>query len=155
MSIGHVSKELAIAIVCQLITIVLAALVLLSLATVYDWANRSLSWFSNPWLIFGIYLCPLIIMLALGPMFYLWSYQKRTESKWNPMSSVNMNHSCLVQIYMHSHAIIIAVLVVGLLSIGIKSAFIFSMALAFYTVAIFANVLLNWQSSGMYGKSSE
>lgn len=43
----------------------------LLMATFYDWGNRTLTYFSNSWLVIGLYICPSVIGLVLPMTLYL------------------------------------------------------------------------------------
>lgn len=67
----HLQFEFAAVFLIQLVSIGVAIGVLILLATIYDAGSRSMSWFSNNWLIFGLFYCPLIFCLGIGPATYV------------------------------------------------------------------------------------
>lgn len=71
-----VSIQFGLAIIIQCVSIVLGAGVLILLSIIYDACNRSMSYFSNPWILFGIYYCPLMFCLGLGCALHITFYKK-------------------------------------------------------------------------------
>lgn len=52
-------------------TLTLAAGVSILIAVIIDEANAPLFWFTQNWLIFGIYICPYFFVAATVPTLYL------------------------------------------------------------------------------------
>lgn len=71
--------EFVIAIAIQLLGLALGAGVTMFIAFVLDICGRSMSWYSNQWLIFGLYFCPFFFCNALIPYLYI---------KWREKSDV-------------------------------------------------------------------
>lgn len=78
LSTAEAVKELGTIVGVQGLCIAVSLGLLLLLAVIYDASNRSMSWFSNPWLLFGIYVCPMLFCLGIGPSLYI-KYRKRVE----------------------------------------------------------------------------
>lgn len=76
LSTAEAAKVLGTTIGVQGLCIALSLGLMMLLAFIYDAANRSMSWFSNPWLLFGIYICPMFFCLGIGPSLYI-KYWKR------------------------------------------------------------------------------
>lgn len=76
LSASTVSIQFGLAIIIQCVSIVLGAGVLVILSIIYDACNRSISFFSNPWILFGIYYCPLMFCLGLGCALHVTFYKK-------------------------------------------------------------------------------
>lgn len=88
---------------------------------IYDAAGRPLSYYSELWLLYGIYFSPFYLGLALGPMLYF------TLNKKLPLT---VSHE--VQLFLHSHAILLSVLLIITTGARIRSAYIILVALIFY-----------------------
>ncbi len=76
LSVTDAAKELGWIVIVQALCIGVGLGLLLVLAVIYDAAYRSMSWFSNPWLLFGIYVCPLFFCLGIGPSLYIMFRKK-------------------------------------------------------------------------------
>lgn len=68
--------EFVIAIIIQLLGLVLGIGVTMLIAFTLDACGRSMSWYSNQWIIFGLYFCPFFFCNALIPYLYIkWREQ--------------------------------------------------------------------------------
>lgn len=89
MSTAEAAKELGTIIIVQALCLAVSLGLLLLLAVIYDAAYRSMSWFSNPWLLFGIYICPMFFCLGIGPSLYIM-YRKKVEKYRLQCKSLNL-----------------------------------------------------------------
>lgn len=121
------------------------------LSSVYDSYHKSMSWFSDPWILLGIYVCPMVCVHALGPAVYLTIYEKLAVKKLKKSDEgPALKRSHQVQMFMHAFALILAVLLVILTLFGIQSAFILLLALIFYGVSLLLNLITSLQLRGRY-----
>lgn len=67
----HLALEFAAVFLIQLLSVGLAIGTIILLATIFDAASRSMSWFSNKWLVFGLFYCPIAFCLGIGPATYV------------------------------------------------------------------------------------
>ncbi len=65
------TSEFGAVLVLQVISIILAVGIVILLAFVYDKGLRSMSWYSSPWIVIGIYYCPLFFGLGIIPSLYV------------------------------------------------------------------------------------
>lgn len=145
-------NQFLIIILLQLVSIALGILLLLLLALIYDAAHRSLSWFASPWLLFGIYLCPLYFCLMSGPAVYILVYRMRIARMVEAAKAVDdesepsmLLRSHQIQLFLHAQSVLMVVCVIVLTAIGIKSAFMFTIPLVFVAASTFINVLFKIQ----------
>lgn len=80
LSAKDAAKELGVILLVQLVCVIISLGVVVLLAFIYDAAYRSMSWFSNPWMLFGIYVCPMFFCLGMGPSLYIM-YSKKVYRK--------------------------------------------------------------------------
>lgn len=80
MKIGGGFVEFLVALGIQLLSLMLGAAVTMFIAFILDICGRSMSWYSNQWLIFGLYFCPFFFCNALIPYLYI---------KWREKSDVS------------------------------------------------------------------
>lgn len=73
--------EFALIIVLQFLSLCLAVAMVVILSLIFDAASRSMSWFSNQWLIIGLYYFPLFFALGIVPATYL-SIRNRVTILW-------------------------------------------------------------------------
>lgn len=124
-------------VVVQIVTIALAVAVVIALAILYDAVARSMSWFSSPWLLFGIYLCPFFYVLGQGSATYLWCQRKATSKRIPNL----LNKSYRVQMLLHAQCLVLGCIGIALTGLMIKSAYIVTMFVAFYTVSLIINTI--------------
>lgn len=55
----------------QLLSFVLAFGLPFLMAVFFDAGDRSMTWFTNKWLVFGLYICPCLFGLVAPTLFYL------------------------------------------------------------------------------------
>lgn len=68
--------EFVIAVAIQLLGLIIGAAVTMFIAFILDICGRSMSWYSNQWLIFGLYFCPFFFCNACIPYLYIkWREQ--------------------------------------------------------------------------------
>lgn len=66
-----------IIIILQLVTVVVAVGLTLLIAVIVDALNITQSWYTETWLIFGLYFCPMFFVLSIAPGFYIqWCKKK-------------------------------------------------------------------------------
>lgn len=66
-----ISIQFAISFGIQLCSLAVAVGVTICLAYLIDAVGYSMAWFSQQWLIFGIYVCPFIFLLGIFPALFL------------------------------------------------------------------------------------
>lgn len=85
---SQLTLEFAAVFLIQLLSIGLTLGVLMLLATIFDAASRSMSWFSNTWLIFGLFYCPIMFCLGIGPASYV-SIKNKVRTTFTPRRNPN------------------------------------------------------------------
>ncbi|KAG4071651.1 hypothetical protein HA402_011805 [Bradysia odoriphaga] len=133
----HLTLEFTAVFLIQILSVALAIGVVLLLATIFDAVSRSMSWFSNKWLVFGLFYCPLIFCLGIGPATYVSFKSKKAVSL-----------SCYIQMFLHSQCIVYIILILVMTGMGLRSAFLLLFALVFYSLTTFINLLSRLQSRG-------
>lgn len=137
---GRVLAEYAIAFVIQCLSAVLAFGVCLFIAWLLDTFGRSMSWYTNVWLIFGIYFCPFYVCNSLLPYFYI-KYRERKEK---------ISTSYYVQLAIHAHCNLICVILIVLTALRIKSAYLALPSTMFYFFSTILNIVFNFINKGKY-----
>ncbi|XP_037035534.1 endoplasmic reticulum metallopeptidase 1-like isoform X1 [Bradysia coprophila] len=126
LSASMVSIQFGLAIIIQCVSIVLGAGLVIILSIVYDACNRSLSYFSNHWILFGIFYCPLLFCLGLGCALHI-TFLKKKE----------IHTHLYVQLYLHAQSVFFIILILAMTAVGIKTTFTVTFTLAFYTLTMF------------------
>ncbi|KAH8270873.1 hypothetical protein KR018_010625, partial [Drosophila ironensis] len=107
----------------------LGIVLVLSIALFLDAVNLPMSWFSEIWMLFGLYFCPMIFGMGIVPAIYF----SRTKEHGLPLGYG-------IQLLMHSHCLILTVITVVMVSYNIRSAFIIMICISFYTLSVLINM---------------
>ncbi|KAH8297049.1 hypothetical protein KR044_003986, partial [Drosophila immigrans] len=137
LSTCHVFQRLIILVIIQIIGLVLAMALPLQVAHYFDSFGMSLTYFSRPYLLIGLYICPSLIGLSL-PITIYYILQQRIKLPFN-------YH---LQLGLHSWAIVLSVLDILLTIRGIRSAYIVTIPIVFYALAMILNMLTTFHDRG-------
>lgn len=135
LTMGEVSVELLISLLCHIVGIGFGVGLVFLLAIIYDAAGRAMSWFSSPWLLFGLYMCPFLITLALPVVVWVDNFKR---------GLLSTSHQ--VQLYLHGQLFLLVVLLCVTTLMGIRSAYILLIGVVFQTASVFINFLLGLQN---------
>lgn len=133
-SILFILKNFGIILSIEIATLILAAAVPIVLALIIDATYSPLFWFSQPWLIFGIYFCPFCFVMAMIPAIYL-----KRSSKTSPLRFG-------IQLFLHAYCVILIILVIVMTGLSIRSTFAVTINIAFYTLSVIVNWAVGLQS---------
>ncbi|EDW32410.1 GL11618 [Drosophila persimilis] len=123
----------AITIGMQLASLALAVGLALLVAVFMDGVNRSMTWFTSTWTIFGLYLAPIIFGMSILPALYL------EKTKRDPLGL-----GFRIQLFMHSHCFWLIVIMVTLTGLSIRSAYLIMLCVLFDIVALIVNLVTKW-----------
>lgn len=152
MSYLRIFAEFGIILLIQIVSIALSVGVIFALAVIYDAANRSMSWYSSTWLLFGLYFCPLFFCQGLGPAIYLIVYRKKMSNKLQKgadneeQSSLKMGYQ--IQMFLHAQCVIFILLLLVLTGLSIRTAFLIVITIIFYSLTMFINFITKLQLRG-------
>lgn len=147
LSYPQILGEFGIIIVVQLISIVGAAGIVIILSIIYDAVNRSMSWYSHPWIVFGIYLCPLAFVLGLGPAVYI-TIRNRMAKKDEKLLKPRTTQSYQIQMFLHAQCFLFSIFMLICTAIMLKTTFIFTFIVMFYFFAAFINLVFKFLHHG-------
>uniref|UniRef100_A0A0K8UYI2 FXNA-like protease n=2 Tax=Bactrocera latifrons TaxID=174628 RepID=A0A0K8UYI2_BACLA len=128
-----VIRRYSLAFAVQLLSLSLGAVFALIIAVFMDGVGRSMTWFSQTWLIFGLYFCPIFFCMAIFPALFL----ERTKKD---LLSLGFR----IQLFMHSHCLMLILLTIVLTAFNIRSAFMFMLAVFFDIAALIINLITKW-----------
>ncbi|XP_005177919.1 endoplasmic reticulum metallopeptidase 1 [Musca domestica] len=114
----------------QLATVMLAMGVTLLIAVFMDAIGLSMAWFSQPWMIFGLYFCPMFFVMGILPAIYF----SRTKEHGLPLAYA-------IQLLMHAHCLILTIITILMIAFGIRSAFVIMLCIGFYTLSVILNMV--------------
>ncbi|XP_034110822.1 endoplasmic reticulum metallopeptidase 1-like [Drosophila albomicans] len=130
VSLYLVINWLILVTVIQIISFALGIVLPLVVAYTMDSYGLTLTYYSTPVLIIGLYVCPSLIGLSL-PLTIYFSLQCRNK----------ISAPYHLQLALHGQAIILAVLSIVVTYLGYRSAYIFVIPLVFYVVALALNLM--------------
>ncbi|KAH8372492.1 hypothetical protein KR093_011712, partial [Drosophila rubida] len=116
--------------VIQVISVVLAIALPIIVVNTMDSFGLSLTYYSSPVLIVGLYVCPSLIGLSLPLTIY---YSLQCNNK--------VSAPYHLQLALHGQAVILAVLSIVVTYLGYRSAYIFVIPLVFYVAALVLNLM--------------
>ncbi|KAH8400959.1 hypothetical protein KR009_002178, partial [Drosophila setifemur] len=112
----------------------------LLMAVMFDAGDRSLTYFTHNWLVFGLYICPAVIGLVLPlTLYYTLKPNVRVEI-----------HAYHLQMSLHAHLVVLALLTIILTALGYRSQYLCLMAMIFYAGALLINLLSKLHDRGYY-----
>jgi len=87
LSSGYVAKRLVILIIIQFIALALGLALPILVAYLFDSLSLSLTYFSCPYLLIGLYVCPSLIGLSL-PITIYYQLQQNVSYTWIGLTSL-------------------------------------------------------------------
>ncbi|XP_050743758.1 endoplasmic reticulum metallopeptidase 1-like [Drosophila biarmipes] len=136
---GRISILCVIALGLHLLGCLLCMALPLLMAVLYDVSDRTLTYYSNNWLVIGLYICPAIIGMALPPTIY---HSFKNNDK--------LSHSYHIYIDSHAHCVVLAFLAILLTAIGLRIPYMCMLSLVFYAVSLLINLLTTLHDRGYY-----
>ncbi|XP_013111716.2 endoplasmic reticulum metallopeptidase 1 [Stomoxys calcitrans] len=116
----------------QLLTVAVAVGLTILIAIIVEALNITQSWYTQTWIIFGLYFCPMFFVLAIVPGFYI---------KWRKNENT-MRLNDIIACFMHAHCLILAIICIIMTGLGIRSAFFVMIAVFFYTISLILNMVV-------------
>ncbi|XP_017033139.1 endoplasmic reticulum metallopeptidase 1-like [Drosophila kikkawai] len=135
--IGTYSRAFGMQFLLALLGLLLALVFPILMSVFYGLGNRTMSYFSNSWLIIGLFVCPSVIGLVLPSTLYL-----------SLRPSEKIPHTYHLQIVGHAHCVLLAVLCILVTAIGIRTAYLFMICIFFYMAALIINLASRLHDKG-------
>lgn len=157
VSIGYILRLFSLIFVLHLIGWILAIVLPIVIATIFDKADCSLTWFTTKWLIFGLYISPTLLGLSVPTLLYL-SISRNVSKKKNVIYSTI--HSLLsskkdkvsqpyrLQMVDHAHTLILSILCIILTYVGIRSSYFLMIPLLFHAISLVINMVTTLHKRG-------
>lgn len=134
---GTYALNISLMFIIEVASILGAVGVNILIGIIIDAMGLPLAWYTSPWILFGLYYCPVFFVLGFGSACYL------TMRKENPIPL----RFC-VQIFLHSHAIVLALITIALTAMEARSAFFPMVAVFFYTISVIMNLVTQFYRRG-------
>ncbi|KAH8316553.1 hypothetical protein KR067_010072 [Drosophila pandora] len=113
----------------NLLSVLVSAILPVLLGLFMDAVHLPMSWFSNSWLILGLYFTTFFFGFAIVPAMYF---------HWTKFDKLPIGQR--VQILLHSHCLLLAILTLILTICGVRSVFVLTLSCLFYTVGLIINI---------------
>ncbi|CAD7014585.1 endoplasmic reticulum metallopeptidase 1 isoform X2 [Ceratitis capitata] len=126
---GNIINRAITSLGIQVLAVISAVAICFFIAVFMDLVHMPMTWFTNSWLILGLYFCPLFFAFAIVPALYFHS-QKR----------VRFPLGFRVQILLHCHCLFLTFVTLGATIAGIRSAFMLMIAVLFYSIGLIVNL---------------
>ncbi|XP_034130769.1 endoplasmic reticulum metallopeptidase 1 isoform X1 [Drosophila guanche] len=137
VSSGHVVCWFVLILVLQFIGLLLGLGLPVLVAFLFDKYGLSLSYFATPPLMIGLYVCPSLLGLSLPSFIYL---------KLQRSQKISFAHQ--LQMVLHSHALVLAILAIALTAYGLRSTYVITWTLIFYAIPLAINLLTTLHDRG-------
>ncbi|XP_030558012.1 endoplasmic reticulum metallopeptidase 1-like [Drosophila novamexicana] len=138
-SLCQVALWFAIILGLHVLGVVLSLGLPLLMAVMFDAGDRSLTYFTNTWLMIGLYICPAIIGLSLPTTLY-YSFRK----------NLKINHAYHLHMSLHAHCVVLAVIAITLTAISLRTPYLCMISTLFYSAALLVNLLSTLHDRSYY-----
>ncbi|CAD7014592.1 unnamed protein product [Ceratitis capitata] len=139
VSIGYILRLFLLIFVLHLLGWILAFALPALMATIFDSADQSLTWFTSKWLVLGLYVCPTLLGLSTPTLLYLSI--SRNDKVSQPYR---------LQLVDHAHTLILAVICIGLTYVGIRTSYFLMIPLLFHAISMTINMLTTLDKKAYY-----
>uniref|UniRef100_A0A182R0B6 FXNA-like protease n=1 Tax=Anopheles farauti TaxID=69004 RepID=A0A182R0B6_9DIPT len=135
LTIWQLALQVVASMGIVLLSIVVGVGLSLVLGVILNAVDSSLSWFTQTWLIFGLYVCPFLISTCTGPVLYIRFVRYD-----------NLQLHSRVQLLLHGTCVLYVLILIVLTAMSIRSGYLFTMAILFYTVTTLVNTAIKYSS---------
>ncbi|XP_043643211.1 endoplasmic reticulum metallopeptidase 1-like isoform X2 [Drosophila teissieri] len=111
----------------------------LLMSVLYDVCDRTMTYYSNNWLVIGLYICPAIIGLVLPSSLY-----------HSFCSNGKLSHPYQIYVGLHAHCVVLSLLAVALTAIGLRIPYMCMISLLLYVGSLLINLLTTLHDRGYY-----
>lgn len=118
----------------QFLSVAIAITTNILIGLTLDAMGLALSWFSNLWILFGLYFCPVFFVLGIG---------QSVLSSLRFMKNQNLPLNTATQMMMHSHSLFLIIVLIFMTSLGIRSSFVVMISLFFYIISVLINLVIS------------
>ncbi|XP_065367016.1 endoplasmic reticulum metallopeptidase 1-like [Calliphora vicina] len=139
ISIGRLLRTYAFILILHIVGLVLALGLPILMALMFDGGDRSMTWFTSKWLVFGLYICPSLFGLALPSLLYI-SFSRNDK----------LRKMFKIQLILHAHALVMSLICIVATFMGLRSSYMFMIPLFFYGLALILNLITTLHRRGIY-----
>ncbi|XP_062549574.1 endoplasmic reticulum metallopeptidase 1-like [Armigeres subalbatus] len=136
VSYGRVVAQFFINFGVQLLSIALGAGFSILMAVIMNAAGGAMSWFTECWLIFGLYIVPFLMCMVLGPMLLIRFYK---------IDDITLQ--ARINLFMFAQQLIFVLILIVMTAMTIRSAYVFAIAVIFFNASTIVNMIIRFRSS--------
>ncbi|XP_068151368.1 endoplasmic reticulum metallopeptidase 1-like [Drosophila tropicalis] len=137
--VNVIAGEFGILFLLAILAFALAFCFPLLMAVLYDAGSRSMTYYTNFWLIIGVFIIPSVIGLVLPMTLYL-----------TLRSMDRISQAFRLQIGLHAYSTLLAILCIVMTILGFRSTYLCMISLFFYVVSLVFNLLTKLHDQGYY-----
>lgn len=126
----RVLLKFIIILAIQLTSVLLAIITTVIVMCLLDFMDLSMVWYVRYWLTLGLYAAPMLFVMGIIPATYLSSTKDH-----------GLSLSYAVQLFMHSHCLILGIFLLLAVLFELRSAFVITISFAFYTLSMLINII--------------
>ncbi|EDS39430.1 conserved hypothetical protein [Culex quinquefasciatus] len=134
VSYGRIVGQFFINLGVQLISVALGIGFSLVMAVIMNAAGGALSWFTEVWLIFGLYMCPFIMCTVLGPLLLIRLYKVE-----------DVLLQTRIMLFLMAQQMIFIAILVAMTGLEIRSAFMFTIVVVFFNASTIVNMIIRFK----------
>jgi Peptidase family M28 len=129
--------EFFLSFAVQLLSVVLGGVLAFVLNLVYFNIGRSMSWYAQPWLIFGLYFCPFVFGMCFSCLFI---------QKLRKNLALSLEHR--VQLLLHAHCLLLVLLLTFFTIVRLRSGYMVMLTVLFHSIPVLINAATKLQDRG-------
>ncbi|XP_055537804.1 endoplasmic reticulum metallopeptidase 1-like [Wyeomyia smithii] len=135
VSFGRMMCQFSVNLGVQLLSIAVGIGFSLLMAVIIYAAGGAMSWFTESWLAFGLYMCPFLICTILGPLLLIRFYK---------IDDILLQTRILL--FLFAQQLIYIVILIVLTAMTIRSAYIFVIVVIFFNASTIVNMIIRFKN---------
>ncbi|ETN66277.1 hypothetical protein AND_001924 [Anopheles darlingi] len=136
VALGTLTIQCLLSVGVILLSVIVGVGLSLVLAVILNAVGSSMSWFTQSWLISGLYGCPYLLALLAGPVLFV----RFVRQDQLPVQ-------VRVQLLLHVTCLLYVLILIVLTAMSIRSAYLFTVVILFYTITAMVNLLIRYKST--------
>ncbi|XP_050091027.1 endoplasmic reticulum metallopeptidase 1-like [Anopheles aquasalis] len=136
VTLGTMAFQCLLSVGVILLSVIVGVGLSLVLAVILNAVGSTMSWFTQSWLISGLYGCPYLLALLTGPVLFV----RLVRQDQLPVQ-------VRVQLLLHMTCMLYVLILIVLTAMSIRSAYLFTIVILFYIITGLVNLLIRYQST--------
>ncbi|XP_058834185.1 endoplasmic reticulum metallopeptidase 1-like [Topomyia yanbarensis] len=135
VSFGRMMCQFSVNLGVQLLSIGVGIGFSMLMAVIIHAAGGAMFWFTEAWLIFGIYMCPFLICTILGPVLLVRFYK---------IDDILLHTRILLFIF--AQQLIYIIILIVMTAMAVRSAYVFVIVVIFVNVSTIVNMIIRFKN---------